>query len=262
VEKAHDWNPDLYLKYRNERTQPSIDLINRIHVDFSPSRIIDIGCGPGNSTQVLAQRWPVSFIVGIDNSTSMIEKAKKDYPNQEWILADAATFSSERTYDVVFSNATIQWVPDHEQLIGRFCDLVSERGVLAVQIPKFRDMPLGQAIERVAQKPCWAARTKGCAKLFTYHDYPFYYDLLSKKIRFIEMWETTYIHVLDSQAAILDWTRGTGLRPYLDRISDDAGRQGFEEDVLHEVGKYYPQSENGKVLFPFTRLFFIGYKQG
>src|SRR6266542_994395 len=114
----HDWNPDLYLKFNKERIQPSIDLVSRIAIN-DPKSIIDIGCGPGNSTQILAERWPKARIVGVDNSPAMIEKAKKDYPHQEWCVLDAGKVLILETYDVVFSNATIQWIPDHERLMKR-----------------------------------------------------------------------------------------------------------------------------------------------
>jgi len=259
--KIGDWNPKLYLKFKNERTQPSIDLVNRIHLEKIPSNIIDIGCGPGNSTQILVKKWPKSSITGLDNSASMIEKAKKDYPGQDWILSDAATFKSEKKYDVVFSNATIQWIPEHKKLLKVFIDLVSEKGVLAVQIPLFRDLAIWKAIESVSKKTRWAEATKGCAEIFTYHDIDFYYNVLSANINAIEMWKTTYIHIMISHSAILDWSRSTALRPYLDRMKQESEKNEFEKDLLSEIKREYPMQTNGKVLFPFKRLFFIAYKQ-
>ena len=116
-----DWNPELYLKFDKERTQPSIDLVKRINFD-KPERILDIGCGPGNSTQILVLRWPDSEIIGIDNSPAMIEKARKDYPKQEWRILDAGTDEITGIFDIVFSNATIQWIPDHIKLLNKFHD--------------------------------------------------------------------------------------------------------------------------------------------
>jgi trans-aconitate 2-methyltransferase len=113
-----NWNPEQYLKFKNERTQPSIDLVSKIKIDH-PKSIIDIGCGPGNSTQVLYQRWPEAEIIGLDSSEQMIKKAREDFPQQKWFLADASGFGSDRTYDLVFSNAALQWVHDHETLLPR-----------------------------------------------------------------------------------------------------------------------------------------------
>lgn len=120
----NDWNPNLYMQFRSERTQPSIDLIAKIK-PVEPKSIIDIGCGPGNSTQVLVNRWPKAKITGLDSSSSMIRKAEQDYPNQEWIVADTLTYDPEIEYDIVFSNAVIQWIPNHEDLLKKFHGMLS-----------------------------------------------------------------------------------------------------------------------------------------
>lgn len=259
--KIHsDWNPDLYLKFKSERTQPSIDLVNKINIGYQPRKIIDIGCGPGNSSQVLSTRWPHVKLVGLDNSESMIEKAKTEYPQQEWILADAADFESKTKYDIVFSNAVIQWIPNHAELIDRFGCLLTDRGVLAFQLPLFRDMPLRKAIETVAARERWKNKTNGCSELFTYHDYRYYYDLMSDKFSTIDLWITHYIHIMESTEAIIDWYRSTGLKPYLDRLKNDAERSEYEQEVLKEILVDYPIQKNGKVLFPFKRLFVVGYR--
>ena len=173
------WNPDLYMQFRSERTQPSIDLIARIN-PIEPKSIIDIGCGPGNSTQVLVNRWPKAKITGLDSSTAMIKKARHDYPNQEWIVADALTYVSEIKFDIVFSNAVIQWIPNHQALLKRFHDMLSESGLIAVQIPLFWDMPLGEIINSTADNARWKERMVGISDLFTIHDYSFYYNHLSE----------------------------------------------------------------------------------
>ncbi len=258
--KNTDWNPQLYLKFKDERTQPSIDLAARINID-SPERIIDIGCGSGNSTQVLCSRWPGSRVTGLDNSPAMIEKAKQDFPSQEWILSDPSYLSSGLKFDIVFSNAVIQWIPYHEQLIPLLFNSVKDNGALAVQIPIFRDMPLGKSIEKIADNPEWRDYTAGCSGLFTYHDYNFYYDILAERSGRIDIWETHYIHILDSDESVLEWIRSTGLKPYLDRLKDDGMKDKFTAAVLEEIRKNYPLQRNGKVLFPFKRLFFIAYRQ-
>ena len=257
--KTADWDPQLYLKYKNERTQPSIDLVSRIEVN-EPAAIIDVGCGPGNSTRIVSQRWPGSAITGLDSSPAMIEKAKSDYPDQDWILSDIRTYEFTAAYDVVFSNSAIQWVPDHENLIPALFGAVKKNGALAVQIPKFRDIPLGKLLGRIAATMKWEALTRGCGDLFTYHDHGFYYEILSRLTGRVDIWETSYIHVMDSRESILEWSRSTGMRPYLDRLENDEARKEFERDVLAEIKKHYPARKNGKVLFPFKRLFFIAYK--
>jgi len=254
-----DWNPNLYLKFDKERTQPSIDLVSRIDIDH-PSKIIDIGCGPGNSTQVLVQRWPDSDIIGIDNSPAMIEKAKKDYPNQEWQLLDAGTDKIAGKFDIVFSNATIQWIPDHAKLLKKLHNILSDTGIMAIQIPLFWDMPLGKAISDIGENSRWNSETKGVTSLFTIHDPSFYYDILAEQFHSIEMWETQYVHILSSQLSILEMIKSTGLRPFLDRLENEDDKNSFETMVLKEIKKDYPLQKDGKALFPFKRLFFTAKK--
>lgn len=253
-----DWNPELYLKYKDERTRPSIDLVSKIRIN-NPNKIIDIGCGPGNSTQILYKRWPESQITGLDNSQEMIKKAKKDYPDQNWILSDASIIDSKMKYDIVFSNATIQWIPNHQGLIKSLFGILENNGALAVQIPMFKNMPLGNSIGRIANTSKWNKYLKGCDDLFTYHDYNFYYDVLCKYSDNIDMWETSYIHTMASHNAILEWIRSTGLKPYLEKLENDEMKNEFEKDILNEIKIMYPLQINGKVLFPFIRLFFIAY---
>ncbi len=261
IENVKDWNPELYLKFRNERTQPSIDLVNRININFEPESIIDIGCGPGNSGQILFGRWPNAKFVGIDNSQKMIEKATSDYPDKSWQIADAATYKSETKFDIVYSNATIQWIPNHEQLLGRLYELLSARGILAIQLPIFGDMPIAKEIENTAKRSKWRKQTEFCSQLFTFHDYNFYYDILSGRFASIEMWETYYLHILESHKSIIEMTKSTGMKPYLDSLNNEFEREEFENDILTEIVNHYPVQSNGKVIFPFKRLFMIGFNK-
>ncbi len=259
VERTSGWDPDLYLTYKNERTQPSIDLVSRITLSSAPRSIIDIGCGPGNSSQVLMQRWPQAQLFGIDSSPAMIERAKRDYPSHTWIVADASGYRSDTKFDIVFSNAALQWIPNHIRLLDVLCNLLSANGVLAVQIPQFREMPLSKAIEKAAENEQWQKKMDGCSSALTYHDYRFYYDHLADRFRSFEIWETYYLHPLASHTAILAWIKSTGLKPYLDCLQDNAETEQFEDEVLQEIKKVYPLQKNGMVILPFKRLFFIGY---
>lgn len=259
MQNTNDWNPGHYLKYATERTQPAIDLVCRIKVEQAPELIADIGCGPGNSSQVLVQRWPEAKLIGVDNSPAMIEKAKKDFPQQEWILADAAHFETDLRFSLIFSNAAIQWMPDHEALFTKFTDLLAEKGIIAIQFPQFDQMVLGRIIHSVSQRERWREKTEGCSGLFTYHQAGFYYDLLSSRMKSIEMWETDYIHVMPSHPSIVDWIKSTGLRPFLERLNDEQERKDFENEVLQGIVEHYPQQKDGCVLFPFKRFFLVGY---
>lgn len=255
----NDWNPDLYMQFRSERTQPSIDLIDKINI-VEPKSIIDLGCGPGNSTQVLVNRWPKAKITGLDVSLAMIKKARQDYPHQEWIVADASTYEPKTKYDIIFSNAAIQWIPNHKYLLKRLNDMLSDNGLVAVQIPLFWDMPLGEIINSTAISDRWKKKTEKVSDLFTIHNYSFYYDHLSVLFSSIEMWETHYFHILDSHLSILKMMRSTGLKPYLNKLDNDFEKKEFEKEVLRKVQNTYSKQKDGKVLLPFKRLFFIGYK--
>jgi len=254
-----DWNPNQYLKFANERTQPSIDLAARINVG-NPKSIIDIGCGPGNSTQVLRQRWPGAKISGLDSSIEMIKKAKEDFSEMEWITADASTFKFNEKYDLVFSNAAIQWMPDHEILLPRFLKILNDGGALAVQVPANFDSPLHQAVLAVSSNPKWSRLTSGAEKLITYHTVEYYYDILSFASEKIDIWETTYYHVLGSHVALVEWYKGTGMRPFLERLPDESSRREFEDEVLDRCARDYRIQKDGKVIYPFKRVFFVTYR--
>ncbi len=254
----NDWNPKLYMTFGSERTQPSIDLMAKLNIE--PESVIDIGCGPGNSTQVLAKRWPNADITGLDSSPAMIRQASQEYPGQEWIVSDALTFSPDRTYDLVFSNAVIQWIPDQESLLKKFHDILSDTGVLAVQVPLFFDMPLSAAITDTAAALRWEEKTRPASDLLTIHDYSFYYDQLSAMFRSVELWETHYMNIMDSHEAIIEMMRSTGLKPYLECLKDPTESLAFEQEVLHKIRQVYPTQQDGTVILPFKRLFFVGSK--
>jgi len=251
-----DWNPHTYLAFHNERTQPSIDLVSKININH-PRRIVDIGCGPGNSTLILAQRWPDAAIIGIDSSPAMIEMAHSDYPEGDWRLLDAGKDDLPGECDIVYSNATIQWIPDHPLLLSKFRRMLNDRGTLAVQVPQFFNMPLGVLIENISHDDRFAAATAGVRDLFTIHSPVEYYDMLAPLFGKVSLWQTDYIHCMDSAESILAMIRSTGLKPYLDRLANDAQRGVFEELVLDGIRREYPVQQNGKVLFPFKRLFFV-----
>ena len=251
-----DWNPDLYLKFDKERIQPSIDLVTKIDFE-NPFSIIDIGCGPGNSTQVLFQRWPDSKILGIDNSEAMIKKAKLDYPNLEWMLVDAEKETIAGKFDIVFSNAAIQWIPNHFELFKRLKNNLTEKGSIAIQLPLFFDMPLGKSIRQISKNKKWAHLIESVNDMFTIHTPAEYYDMLSELFGSVKIWVTDYVHIMKSHVSVFEMIQATGLRPYLEQLENDSQKYEFEEMVLESIKKDYPGQKNGKVLFPFKRLFII-----
>ena len=254
-----DWNPELYLKFKEERTQPAIDLANRINLE-NPEKIMDVGCGPGNSTNVLYSRWPESEIIGIDNSTSMIESAQSNYPDMEWRVEDVTKMKTEEKYDIIFSNATIQWIKDQEKLINDLVKMLKDKGDLAIQVPQYGNMPVSHAIERVSLNKRWEEQTSPANKDFTFHSSDYYYNILSGKLKSITMWKTSYFHIMPSHQNIVEMIKSTGMRTFLDRLDTREEKIEFEKDVLKEITNAYPAPKDGHVLFPFERLFFVGYK--
>ena len=155
------------------------------------------------------------------------------------------------------TNATIQWIPNHTELLKKLSDILTKKGFIAIQIPQFWDMLLGKAIGNIAKDRRWNSVTRGVTESFTMHNYSFYFDQLSLMFNEIDMWETYYMHIMDSHFSILEMIRSTGLKPYLDKLDSDKDKEDFEAQVLKQIRSDYPQQKNGKVIFPFRRLFFI-----
>jgi trans-aconitate 2-methyltransferase len=254
-----DWNANLYLQFGNERTQPAIDLAARIMLEH-PHNIVDIGCGPGNSAAVLRRRWPEAVVLGVDSSPEMILAARKDYPAQEWIQADAASWQATVGCDLIFSNAALQWIPRHDHLLKRLFSFIVPGGALAFQIPTHDYSVLHKLILEVASEKEWAHLMLGAKQVFTIESPYFYYDVLSAMTVKLDIWETEYFHEMANTQAIISWISGTGLRPFLQALEKDKQRQRFIKMLGERVDKAYQPQANGKVLFPFRRLFVIAYK--
>jgi trans-aconitate 2-methyltransferase len=253
------WNSDQYLKFANERTQPAIDLAARIELD-APARVIDLGCGPGNSTNVVARRWPLAAVTGIDNSAAMLAAAQRGFPKQTWLQGDIARWQPEAPFDVVFSNAALQWVSDHRREFPRLLTHVATGGALAVQMPANLDAPPHRLMRELATSSAWREHFRSPPREWHVHPPEFYYDVLAPHATRVELWTTDYHHVLEGLDGIIEWYRGTGLRPWLDALPDDATRAAFLGAYRAQLVPYFPVRADGRVLFPFRRLFVIAYR--
>ena len=253
------WDPHQYLRFADERTRPSVDLVSRIAIE-RPSTVADLGCGPGNSTRVLRSRWPRARVTGLDNSAEMIDAARAQEPDASWIVSGIEDWSPDSAFDVVFSNATLQWLPDHAGLIGRLFSHVADDGALAFQIPSADFALVYSLICEIALDGPWASQMTGAAATFTMEAPGFYYDLLAPSARTLDMWTTRYFHVLDSHDAVVDWMASTGLRPFLDAIESQDERQSFVERLHKRVDQCYLRQSDGRVLFPFERRFVVAYR--
>ncbi|HEY7391766.1 MAG TPA: methyltransferase domain-containing protein [Bryobacteraceae bacterium] len=253
------WDAKQYLKFGDQRTQPVRDLISRIQLP-NPRRIIDLGCGPGNSTEELRRRWPEADITGLDSSPEMIGRARGAFPEAIWVAADAASWKAAEPFDLVFSNAMLHWVRNHEDVCPRLLDQVADGGALAFQVPAHYDSRLHREIMEVSREPEWTDRMAGARAALTNHPPEFYYDLLKSRAFRLDIWETTYYHVLAGPDSVLEWFRGSGLRPFLEALDGDGERREFERRLAARYEKTYSRRPDGKILFPFRRLFLIAYR--
>jgi trans-aconitate 2-methyltransferase len=250
------WKPDQYLKFAAERTQPCRDLAARIAIE-DPHRVIDLGCGPGNSTEVLATRWPRAELTGLDNSAEMIARARSLHPDWNWVAGDIATWTDGgECFDVVFSNAAMQWVPDHSRVFPRLVSHVTPGGALAIQMPGNYDAEAHLLMRAVASR---YPATDGVREWFT-HGAEFYYDALTPHAAHVELWSTEYFHVLDGPEGIIEWYSGSGMRPFLDALATEAERERFKLDYLAAIEEAYTPRPDGRLLFPFRRLFIVAYR--
>lgn len=253
-----DWNSEQYLKFKAERTQPSADLVNTVKIE-NPKNIIDIGCGPGNSTRVLKNKFPHANVIGADFSPNMIEKAKKENPDMEFMIFDAANDFDKLNaeFDVVFSNACIQWVPNHKKLLSDMMRILKPGGILAVQVPVTVEQDMHRVTSNVLNLPQWK-KLAGARIVHTLKDCE-YFDILSAISSDFKIWKTIYYHRLPSHQSVLEWYRSTGLKPYFDKLDAEESML-FEKDVLAEIEKQFPVQQNGEIIFRFPRLFFTAVK--
>jgi len=253
------WDPSEYMRFGDERTRPSVDLAARI-ADESPARVIDLGCGPGNSTRVLRARWPEARIIGLDNSAEMIESARSEQPEGEWVLAGIEDWAADSPFDVVFSSAALQWIPSHAALVESLFANVTSGGAFAFQIPSAAFAAVRTLIHNIALEGPWADRMVGPLGELTMEAPGLYYDRLAPLARAVDIWETEYFHVMDSAPAIVDWIATTGLRRFLAALESEEETQAFLA-LLHErVARSYRPQLDGRVLFPFKRTFVIAYR--
>ena len=253
------WDSEQYRRFERERTQPALDLCHRIEIT-APRRAVDLGCGPGNSTRVLAQRWSECALTGIDSSEAMLTTARQNHPTISWEKGAIESWSPAENYDVVFSNAALQWVPNHGSLLPRLFSHVSTGGALAFQVPADPHAVPHRLMREVANSTKWREKFPQHPREWHVEDVAFYYDTLSRTAKRIDLWTTEYTHILDGVSGIVEWYRGTGLRPWLDALSNDDERDRFLADYTTAISKAYSPQHDGKVLFPFKRLFVIAYR--
>jgi trans-aconitate 2-methyltransferase len=258
-----DWNPALYTRFEDERTRPAAELLARVPLD-APRLAYDLGCGPGNSTALIAARFPEAEVIGLDTSPSMLESARTRLPGLAFALADAATWTPERAPDLIYANAVLQWLPDHPVLLPRLFGLLAPGGVLAVQMPDNLAEPSHRLMRETAASGPWAAAIGDPAvagRLGRMLDPAGYYDLLAPLAADVDVWRTAYHHPMADAAAIVAWVRATGLRPFLDPL-DPAQTEGFLAAYETAIDTGYPPRSDRRRLLAFPRVFIVARKGG
>lgn len=255
-----DWNAELYNRYYNQRLQPVTDLIRRLDQKPEYRRIIDIGCGTGISTLPLRNRWPQAKITGVDNSESMLTKARESCSDVDFVKRDCTeSLKDLGKFDLIFSNAVLQWLPDQAAVIKNLSELLTEEGTLAIQVPNFKEMAINTCIQEAADS-FGAEAFRGVEKeQCICYDPEYYYDILASCFVEVEVWQTNYYHIMNSHNDILDFYKSTGLRPFLDRL-DAEGKDKFLAEVLNKIKVKYSTRKDDKVLFEFKRIFLLAEK--
>jgi trans-aconitate 2-methyltransferase len=251
------WSAAQYVSFEAERTRPVRDLLNAVPT-VDVRRAIDLGCGPGNSTEVLAARYPDAKVSGLDSSADMIEAARKRLPALPFTLAGIDTWDTAERFDLILANAVLQWLPHHESLMPRLLSKVAAAGSLAVQVPDNLDEPAHVLMRQIAATPGWRAKlATATAARAERQGAEWYYQLLGPHAARVDVWRTTYHHVLKGGTdAVVEWFKGSGLRPFVAPL-DPGVTTAYLAEYRAALADAYKPLPDGTVLLPFPRLFIV-----
>jgi trans-aconitate 2-methyltransferase len=251
------WSATQYSKFEDERNRPVRDLLAQVP-NRTAAHAADIGCGPGNSTELLRQRFPDAAVIGIDSSAEMIEAARKRLPGVSFEVDDIMTWRGTGPFDIILANAVLQWVPNHASVLPALIARLGPGGSLAVQMPDNLDEPAHRMMREVAAEGPWAEKLIGAARTRdSRQDAEWYYRALRDEGTTVNVWRTIYYHPLAGGAgALVEWFKGTGLRPFLGPL-DEMERAAFLARYEAALAGAYPALSDGTVLLPFPRLFFV-----
>jgi trans-aconitate 2-methyltransferase len=254
-----DWRARQYLKFEDERTRPPRDLLAQVPL-AKARRVFDLGCGPANSTELLIERFPDAEVIGLDSSPDMLRQARERLPGVSFMQADLVTWTPDAGTDLLFANAVFQWVPDHTAVLRRLLKALPQGGVLAVQMPDNTDEPALALMESVGAEGPWALSLAGSGAARSELPRPDgYYDLLKPVCRHLDIWHIVYNHVLAGPEAIVEWFKGSALRPYLSAMKPEL-RDGFLAAYTEAVARAHPPRFDGKALLRFPRVFIVAVR--
>ena len=254
-----NWSAEQYVAFEDERTRPVRDLVSALP-DIEARLVIDLGCGPGNSTEVLAARFPDAAVRGIDSSPDMIESARRRLPQAQFSVGSIEGWTDGGPFDVILANAVLHWLPNHATLLPELAAKLVSGGALAIQMPDNLDVPAHRLMRETAADGPWAHTLASSSSARTpIREANWYYDLLKKACTKVDVWRTTYHHPLAGPGAIVEWFKGSGLKPFLDPL-DAASRADYLERYTSAVTRAYPALSDGSVLLPFPRLFMVAIR--
>lgn len=251
------WDPAVYERYKTYRDRPALDLMVQIPADLDPREVWDLGCGTGEHAALLAMRHPRAKVHGLDSSPEMLARARERKEPVDWVAAGIEDFAPQVPPDLIFTNAALQWLPDHGRLYPRLAGMLAEGGVFACQAPMAFETEHHRLLRRTADEGPWAQALADARQIGPTPAMADYYGWLAPVCREIDIWTTTYLHVLEGDDPVVEWMAGTALRPYLDRLTDPGLREGFLDAFRARIAAAFPARADGVTLFPFPRLFVI-----
>ncbi|KAA1058086.1 methyltransferase domain-containing protein [Azospirillum argentinense] len=249
------WDPEQYARFESWRRRPAHDLVAALP-SLTPRTVVDLGCGAGQLARLLAERWPETEVLGVDNSPAMLERARTTPSGVRWLQADLRDWRPDQPVDLLISNAALQWLDGHERLFPDLLRALAPGGVLAVQMPRNFDAPSHRLLYETAADGPWAERLAPVLRTAPVHAPDVYYGWLAALTRRLDLWETEYLQVLEGEDPVLEWTRGTTLLPVLDMLAG-AELDAFLAAYRARLNAAYPRRPDGRTLFPFKRLFLV-----
>lgn len=251
------WDPEQYARFEAQRDRAALDLLLRLPDDLEPRVIWDLGCGAGQHAALLKRRHPEAAVHGLDSSAAMIDRARGRPEDIDWSVGDISAWQPERPADLIFANASLQWLGDHEALFRRLASALAPGGVLAVQMPMAHETAHHTIMRGVAAEGTWAGRLEGVDTIRPLLDAKAYYGVLAEACDAIDIWSTTYLQALSGEDAVLEWMKGTALRPYLTALDGGAFAEAFLGALGAALSQAFPRRADGVTLMPFPRLFLV-----
>lgn len=257
------WDPAQYSRFEAERDRAALDLLLRLPGELEPRRIVDLGCGTGQHAALLKRRYPQARVIGLDSSGAMLEQARALGADVDWVQADLSTWTPEEPVDLIFANASLQWLPDHEGLLRRLTGLLAPGGVIAVQMPLARDTLHYRTMRAVMATGPWAERLSDRETLQALLSPEACYGVLAEACEAVDVWSTSYLHALTGPDPVLEWMKGTALRPHLTALKDDLPmRDAWLSSLGDALSAAFPRRPDGVTLLPFPRLFLVARRRG